>query len=71
MHAGLAISPSFLGSARAPRALVGAPADQQTQSDYDDKLSEAGSSAEDFGEGAEISTRGRVRSPEWWSGRFL
>ena len=51
-----------LGSARAPRALVGAPADEQNPSD--DQASNEGVSAEDFGEGAEINTRGRVRSQE-------
>ena len=53
-----------LGSARAPRALVGAPAEEQTPSDDQEKPLDAGWSAEDFGEGAEINTRGRVRSPE-------
>ncbi len=56
--------PQDLGSARAPRAFVGAPADEQTQSDDQEKTLDAGLSAEDFGEGAEINTRGRVRSPE-------
>ena len=51
-----------LGSARAPRALVGAPADEQNPSD--DQASDEAVSVEDFGEGAEISTRGRMRSQE-------
>ncbi|MGC1323909.1 MAG: chromosome segregation protein SMC [Candidatus Udaeobacter sp.] len=49
-----------VGSPHGPRA----HADEQTQSDDQEKPPDAGLSAEDFGEGAEISTRGRVRSPE-------
>ena len=52
------------GSARAPRALVGAPADERISNDDQETPSEAAPSAEDFGEGAEINTRGRMRSPE-------
>jgi chromosome segregation protein len=52
-----------LGSTRAPRALVGGPAEQTPTGD-EDKLSDGGSSAENFGEGAEINTQGRVRSRE-------
>ena len=47
---------SDLGSARASRALVGAPADEPS--------SDVISQREEFGEGAELRTRGRVRSPE-------
>jgi chromosome segregation protein len=46
------------------RALVGGAADEQPPSDDQEKPSDAAPSAEDFGEGAEINTRGRVRSPE-------
>jgi chromosome segregation protein len=53
-----------LGSARASRALGGALADEQTQSDDQEKTGDARLSPEEFGEGAELSTRGRVRSPE-------
>ncbi len=60
-----------LGSARGPRALVGAPADEKTPSDDEEKPSDATLSAEDFGEGAEISTRGRVRSPEIDLGKVI
>jgi len=54
------------GSARASSRAsgIGALADEQTPSDDREKPSDAGPSAEDFGEGAELSTRGRVRSPE-------
>ena len=44
------------GSARASRAVVGAPADEPTVPQPTEE--------KDFGEGAEIGTRGRVRSPE-------
>jgi chromosome segregation protein len=53
-----------LGSARASRALVGAPADEQTPSDDQDKPVDVGPSIEEFGGGAEPSMRGRGRSPE-------
>ncbi|MGC2627031.1 MAG: hypothetical protein WA269_09355, partial [Candidatus Udaeobacter sp.] len=52
------------GSARAPRAIVGALADEETLNDDQEKPSDEGLPAQDFGEGAEINTRGRVRSPE-------
>jgi chromosome segregation protein len=52
------------GSARASRALIGATADEQTRSDDQEKPADAGLSTEEFGEGAELSTRGRVRSSE-------
>jgi len=52
------------GSARASRALVGAPADEQIPSDDQKNPADAGPLPEEFGEGAELSTRGRVRSPE-------
>ena len=45
-----------LGSARASRALVGAPADEPNSNEA--------ALEKDFGEGAEIDTRGRVCSPE-------
>jgi chromosome segregation protein len=46
------------------RALGGGAADEQPPSDDQEKPSDAAPSAEDFGEGAEINARGRVRSPE-------
>jgi chromosome segregation protein len=53
-----------LGSARASRALVGAIADEPDRNLDQEKPLDAGLEAEEFGEGAELSTRGRVRSPE-------
>jgi chromosome segregation protein len=53
-----------LGSARAPRALVGAPADEPDRTIDQQKILDAVLPAEESGEGAELSTRGRVRSPE-------
>jgi len=52
------------GSARASRALVGALADEQTPRNDQEKIADAGLSTEEFGESAELGTRGRVRSPE-------
>jgi len=53
-----------LGSARASRALVRAPADEQTSSREQEKPSDVDPSAEDFDDGDEIDTAGRVSSPE-------
>jgi chromosome segregation protein len=52
------------GSTRASRGLVGAPADEQTPSNDQEKPAAADPLREECGEGAELSTRGRVRSPE-------
>jgi chromosome segregation protein len=52
------------GSARASRAVVGAPADEPERKLDQQKALDAGLPAGEFGEGAELSTRGRVRSPE-------
>jgi len=61
--AALLLTGRYLGIARASRAVVGAPADEQIPSDDQEKSPDADSSAKDFGEGVELSTRGRVRSP--------
>jgi chromosome segregation protein len=52
-------------------ALVAAIPEEQAVSDVQEKPSHAGLSVEDFGEGAEISTRGRVRSPEMDLEKFI
>jgi hypothetical protein len=54
----------FWGAHAPLRALVGAPADAQPANNDQEKSPDADRSAEDLGEGAEIGTRGRVRSPE-------
>ena len=52
------------GSAGVSRALVSATADEQTPGNDQEKPADAGLAMEEFGEDAELSTRGRVRSPE-------
>jgi chromosome segregation protein len=53
-----------LGGARASCALVRAPADERNRGIDQQKILDSGLPAEEFGEGAEPGTRGRVRSPE-------